>query len=199
MPTSRRVLQITPFAVSDLLVIRWIAILLISLCAGCETIEFDATPEGFGQPIRVTNDRDTQITLQPLTYRMRADEGHLVLWIQNPTSTAVELVGDKSCVIDPNGDPHPLADQTIFPGGSAKFVLPPIYEGPSQPPVVGTATPGNPYDQPGFIAIPDENQSQQTSDASWQWDDELEIELNLVFQRGDQRFEQDFSIRRVRK
>ncbi len=199
MPTSRRVLQIAPFAVFDLLVIRWIAILLISLCAGCETIEFDATPQGVGQPIRVTNDQDTQITLQPLTYRMRADEGHLVLWIQNPTSTPVELVGDKSTVIDPNGDPHPLDGQTIFPDSSAKFVLPPINEGPSQPPVTGTAVPGNQYDQPGFIGLPDENQTQQARDASWQWDDELEIELNLVFRSGDQQFEQHFSIRRVRK
>jgi hypothetical protein len=199
MPTSRPVLQIAEIAVSDLLVIRWIAILLVSLCAGCETIEFDAAPEGFGQPIRVTNDRDIQITLQPLTYRMRADEGHLVLWIQNPTSFAVELVGDKSVVVDPNGDPHPLEDQTIFPGGSAKFVLPPIYEGPSQPPPTGPASAINPYDQPGFIAMPDQNQSQQVRDASWQWDDELEIELNLVFQRNGQQFQQHFSLRRVRK
>jgi hypothetical protein len=177
----------------------FIPLLLTLICSGCETIEFDATPQGGGQSVRVTNDQDVQISLPPLQYRMRADEGHLIVWIENPTNVAVELVGDNSAVIDPQGDAHPLLDQMILPGAWIKAVFPPVYEGPPPPAGNPSANPINPYDRPGFISVPDASQSEQSRDATWQWDDELEIQLNLVFQRGQQQFQQQFSFRRVRK
>jgi hypothetical protein len=172
--------------------------LLLCLCSACATIEFDATPQGFGQPIHVGNDQDVEITLQPLTYRMRADEGHLILWIENQSNAAVELVGDKSYVMDPQGQSHPLHDRMILIGESSKLVLPPLDEGP--PPSQEGAAPGeNPYDRPGFISIPDDTTNQQSRDVSWQWDDDLAVQLNLVFQRGDTQFSQSFSIQRTHK
>jgi hypothetical protein len=168
------------------------------LCTGCGTIEFDATPEGFGQAIHVGNDQDVEITLQPLTYRMRADEGHLIVWIENQSNGGVELVGDKSNVIDPQGQSHPLRDQMILVGESCKLILPPLDEGAPGAEENGAAG-VNPYDRPGFIAIPDQPISEETRDVSWQWDDNLEIQLNLVFQRGESQFDQHFSIQRIRK
>lgn len=171
----------------------------MSLCTGCATIEFDATPEGAAQPVRVGNDQDVQIALAPLQYRMRADEGHLIVWIENPTNVAVELVGDKSAVVDPQGDAHPLRDQMILPGESVKAVFPPVYEGPAPQPPSAAGTGIQPYDRPGFITVPDDWENEESRDATWQWDDGAEIDLNLVYQRGQQQFEQHFSIRRVRK
>lgn len=174
----------------------FVFLLTAIFCAGCATTEFDATVPPGGQPVRVNNNRDVPIPGDPLQYRMRADEGYLVLWIDNPTNSPVELLG-KSTVTDPEGDTHPLAAQTIAPHSSVKEIYPPMVE------LAGGDSPAggdviNPYDRPGFIStgtIEGPTDRHQT----WQWDDELEIQLNLVFQQGGREFEQHFSVRKVRK
>jgi hypothetical protein len=164
--------------------------------AACAPVEFDAAPVG-GQITRVGNSQDVAFQADPLIYRMRADEGHLVFWIDNPTNQTVEFLGDKSNVVDPEGIAHPLRGQTIEPLGSIKEIFPPMMDD-SQAPPSNAAQPINPYDQPGFITVPNA-QFESGPDQPWQWDDELYIQVNLYFNREGHPFEQHFSIRRVRK
>jgi hypothetical protein len=57
----------------------------------------------------------------------------------------------------------------------------------------------NTYDRPGFITVPNSEAIEKENDLNWQWDDTLEIRLNLFFQQSGHAFEQHFTVRRVRK
>jgi hypothetical protein len=173
-------------------------LLLTILLVGCAQTEFDATPAGSEQPVRVENSQDVQFPGDPLVYRMRADEGHLVFWIDNPTNQPVELLGDKSDVTDPEGVAHHLRGRTIAPLSSIKEIFPPMMDQTEGPPP-GPAEAVSPYDRPGFIAVPDIQSGSRDNDQNWQWDDELDIHLNLFFDQDGHQFEQHFSIRRLRK
>jgi hypothetical protein len=173
-------------------------LLLIMLLAGCAPTEFDAAPVDGGPAVRVGNSQDVSFPGDPLVYRMRADEGHLVFWIDNPTNEPVELLGEKSDVTDPEGIAHHLRGRTIAPLSSIKEIFPPMMDQTkTAPPTPAAAV--DPYDRPGFIAIPDIQSGSQENDQNWQWDDELDIHLNLFFDQGGHQFERHFSIRRVRK
>src|SRR5271169_507349 len=90
-----------------------LSLLLAILLVGCAQTEFDAAPADGEQAVRVGNSQDVPFPGDPLVYRMRADEGHLVFWIDNPTNEPVELLGDKSDVTDPEGIAHHLRGRTI--------------------------------------------------------------------------------------
>jgi len=172
-----------------------VAILVGVLLAGCAQTEFDAAPAGSSQPIRVGNDQDVRWSGPPLQYRMRADEGHLIVWIENPTENSIELIRDKSQVVDPEGVAHPIRGETIAGGSSIKEIFPPLAESAPH----GQPEQINPYDRPGFIPIPDSGADSEAGHASWQWDDGMEIQLDLAFEQGEHQFEQHFVFRRIRK
>jgi hypothetical protein len=175
-----------------------VAILVGVLLAGCAQTEFDAAPAGSSQPIRVGNDQDVRWSGPPLQYRMRADEGHLIVWIENPTENSIELIRDKSQVVDPEGVAHPIRGETIAGGSSIKEIFPPLAE-PAESAPHGQPEQINPYDRPGFIPIPDSGADSEAGHASWQWDDGMEIQLDLAFEQGEHQFEQHFVFRRIRK
>jgi hypothetical protein len=177
--------------------VRKLATLCV-LLAGCARIEFDAMPAGSSQPIRVGNDQVVLMSQSPLQYRMLADEGHLILWIENPTDRPIDLIRDKSRVVDPEGIAHPIRGQTIAPGSSVKEIFPPVEEPMASAPQ-GQAGPINPYDRPGFISLPDTGTGSQVQGASWRWDDGMEIQVDLAFQQREHWFEQHFVFTRIRK
>jgi hypothetical protein len=172
--------------------------------AGCAEYEFDVIREGSNQPVHVATSDEARLLDDPLQYRMQAVEGRLVMWIDNPTSDSIELLGDKSSVTDPDGVDHPLHGQIIAPFSSLKEILPPMESQPEQaspnPP-----PPLNPYDRSGFIAVPgvgpadSSGADSQEGLYSWQWDDESEIHIHLVFVQDGRQFEQRFTIHRVKK
>jgi hypothetical protein len=170
--------------------------------AGCAQFEFDVTPDGSKQPVHVADSGDAHLTVDPLQYRMRADEGHLVIWIDNPTNDPIELLGNKSSVIDPDEIDHPLHNQTIRPLSSVKEILPPL-ESQGEAAATNSPAPINPYDRPGFIPVPGIDQSdspdERENQYDWQWEDASEIRIHLVFMRNGQQFEQRFTINRVKK
>ncbi|MGD0766639.1 MAG: hypothetical protein ABSB42_00290 [Tepidisphaeraceae bacterium] len=168
------------------------------LLAGCAQTEFDAAPAGSGQAIRVGNDQDVRLSDSPLQYRMRADEGHLIVWIENPTDGPIDLIRDKSQVLDPEGIAHPIRGETIAAGSSIKEIFPPLAE-PAESAPHGQPEQIAPYDRPGFISIPDSGADSEADRASWQWDDGTEIRVDLTFEQGERQFEQHFVFRRIRK
>ncbi len=177
---------------------------LAALSAGCAQYEFNVTREASNTPVHVAISDETRLLDDPLQYRMQAADGHLVMWIDNPTRDSIELLGSKSSVIDPDDVDHPLHGKTIAPRSSIKEILPPMESppqqaGPTPPPPI------NPYQQSGFIPVPgvgQPNSSEADSQQalySWQWDDESEIHVHLVFVQDGRQFERRFTIRRVKK
>ncbi|HEX4055589.1 MAG TPA: hypothetical protein VHX86_15095 [Tepidisphaeraceae bacterium] len=172
--------------------------------AGCAQYGFDIRGDGGQQALHVGTSPDTLLADDPLRYRMRALDGRLIIWIANPTPDPIELLGDKSSITDPDGIDHPLHDQIIAPLSSIKEVLPPL-ENSAENPAPGPPEPVNPYQRSGFIPTPDLGAATPTEANSrddlyvWQWDDESEIRLDLIFQQGQRRFEQRFIIRRVKQ
>ena len=66
-------------------------------------------------------DRDVILSRGPLLYRLRSYQNHLVIQIQNETSQPLQLLGGQSFVVDPDGQSHPLDEQTIAPNRSSSW------------------------------------------------------------------------------
>jgi len=173
--------------------------LLTLVLTSCTQFEFDVSRPDAAQPVHVGSDEDTFLAAAPLQYRMRADEGHLVVWIHNPTTDDIQLLGDVSRVIDSDGIIHPLRGRTVAALSEIKMVLPPLSGADDGPPPPNFPQPPNSGDQPGFISIPDERDESESNVHSWEWSGETEIEIDLTFEQGKRQFSQQFSIRRVRK
>jgi hypothetical protein len=169
------------------------------LCCGCAHYEFDVVQP----PINghVARHSELRLSIDPLVYRMRSVDGRLLLWIENPKTEPIELLGRGSVAVDPWGQSHPLEEQTIAPGSYIKLVIPPLRPtgGGAPPEPTGAFSAA---DQPGYIRPQGYGQGNGPAASDdvryWDWNDESEIELNLVFQRGDKTFMQTFVVRRVR-
>jgi hypothetical protein len=191
---------------------RWFTLLIILTLCGCTQYEFDITtpPE-----VAAHVPRKSAVTVQraPLLYRMQAAEGRLVMKVHNETDQPLELLGDKSYVVDPHGQSHPLQSQTIAPNSFIKLILPPFRP-------VYRAAPGfgfglgvgisrmdrghfyqggfyDPYyadwDEPLYMTVYDDGTGR-----FWEWTGETSIQLRLVYQQGDRTFDHEFAIRRVK-
>jgi hypothetical protein len=181
------VLMMAPFMLASALMLA---------ASGCSSDEFQATPQG-GAAIHVGAGQDSAFTSGPLAFRMRSDEGHVILWIVNPTDAPVELIGDKSEVVDAEGIAHPLHRATIAPHDSIREVFPPVVEPPNTPPP-GSESGVNPYDRPGFISLPDASAS-GGGDSAWQWVADMNVQINLYFQQNGHAFETHLAVHRELK
>src|SRR5205085_8901999 len=130
------------------------------------------------------------VTIEPLTYRMKTYDDHLVMLIENSTSDPIQLLGDQSSVVGPNGQSHPLRNQSIAPSSYIKLIFPPIRPyvdrwGPSIGFGVGYHA-NRPFDNwddplPRYLYISDD------SALYWEWDGEGHARMTLVFQQGEKR------------
>jgi hypothetical protein len=173
--------------------------------AGCAHYEFDLTrPADLGTHI---GDKDVVIARSPLEYRFNAIEGRLVMRIYNTTPDPIQLLGDQSSVVDPDGQSHPLRSEAIAPQSFIKLILPPWRPhlertGPSIGLGFGVVADrhrygGDPFydrnvdvDEPRYLYVADED------GLYWDWDGESDVRISLVFERGGERFTQDFVFRR---
>ena len=186
---------------------------LAALSVGCARYEFDITrPEDLA--LHVGRDSDTVFNRPPLEYRLIAVENRLVMRIYNTTDDDFALLGERSTVVDPYGQSHPLPSMTMAPHSYIKLIFPPYrprVEGPGPTfgigigAHVGSARDGYGYDGFGDFYDPFWNEPRYFAvvgggdDALyWEWEDEGEIRLSIVFQRGDEVFSHEFAIRRVK-
>ncbi len=170
---------------------------LLGMSGGCAPASYDVVdPPQFAR--HISGDSDTLIELNPLAYRFRAVEDHLVVRIYNPGDEAIAILGPESYVVDPQGQSHVLASQTIPPGAFVKLILPPLSpdraaSGPSLSFQVSSS--GLAMDNPrprlerpggGGIAVD-----------TWSWPGNGTVKLNIRYRRGSaDPFTQAFSIRR---
>ncbi len=176
---------------------------LAILCSGCASYEYDITrPQELAQ--HIGSKSDVVLQRPPLEYRLVTADNRLVMRIYNPQDTPVTLLGDRSSIVDPQGQSHPLLGQTMAPHSFVKLILPPLRPriertGPSLEFGVGGifASRHAPrlrgyeaIDGPEYLAVYDE------VGTYWDWSGEGEIRLTLVFQQADQTFEHEFVIGR---
>ena len=199
-----------------------VAILALFVLTGCARYEYDLVePREFTR--HVGGNVDQAFDLDPLTYRLRSLDNRLVIRVYNNTDENIELLGDKSTVVDPGGQSHPLRSQSIAPRSFVKLILPPprpvVYDrGPTFGVGVGygihsSVVPAphdglpdrrafhthhnqwNPYfrDQPQYFAVYDESDAYY-----WDWKGTGEARLNLVYRRGESEIRHPFVFRRVK-
>src|SRR5438477_6577016 len=103
---------------------RSILIILALTLSGCAHYEYNIVePADLGRHIG-TKTWET-VTREPLEYRFQTYDNRLVMLVQNPTDGEIALLGDKSVVVDPGGESHPLMSQTIAAHSHIKLILPP--------------------------------------------------------------------------
>ena len=107
---------------------RWTACWLFILplmALGCTQYEYELVrPDRLAR--HIDNQAQTTFKIAPLNYGMISKENRLVVVIQNPLAEPVQILGDRSEVVDPSGQSHPLRSQTIAPTAFVKLILPPL-------------------------------------------------------------------------
>jgi len=188
--------------------------LLVSV--GCTHYEFDLV-----QPSNVATHigtkADSVVALEPLEYRFRAYEDHLIVRAFNPTEDPIELLGAQSSVVDPNGQSHPLRGATIEPHSFIQLVLPPVPGVYVQPgPNIGISIGGGYgyhhghghrhygyygwyrypyyyYCEPRYLVVYD------SGDQYWDWrGDNTAVRMALSYVRNGKNFRDEFEIGRVK-
>ena len=177
---------------------------VLCLATGCARYEYDIVSPADLQA-HIGTKSDTTTTVDPLIYRWRTVDNRLVVRIFNPTNDPIQLLGEKSTVVAPTGESHPLRGQTIAPQSHAKLILPPrrprVYNrGPTFGVGVGMRVDardrGYPYyndhlDEPRYLAVYDDDNA-----LYWDWNGQTEIRLTLVYQRNEELLRHQFVIRR---
>jgi hypothetical protein len=141
----------------------------------------------------------TSADVAPLSYSFEAAENHLVIWVRNPTADAVRILGDRSVIVDPSGQSHPMQSQTIAPASYVKLILPPLHTylyGYGPPVVIWAGDGGGEFtfhrdfysqDGPDYVISPD-----PLDPAYFVWEGETDLRLTLSFELKGKIFEQSF-------
>jgi hypothetical protein len=197
---------------------------IISGAGGCAKYEYDLV-EPREMSRHVGRSVDAVVDIDPFTYRLRSVDNRLVMRVYNNTDESIELLGDKSTVVDPDGQSHPLRSQAIAPKSFIKLIFPPprpqVYDssGPTFGVGVGygmrvDAIPGPPPDglpdrrdfhtlyplwEPYFRDEPRYISVVDESDTYyWNWKGVGESRVNLVYRRGEGEIRHAFVFRRVK-
>ncbi len=187
-------------------------LLLVALAAslsGCATYDFRmvAPPAPAGAPIVARE--PVVVHLDPLDYRLEGQTRRLLMRITNPTDERIGLVSDRSYVVDPQGESHPVSGRLIAPHSYVQVSFPPVpitfpYSSYAWDPLWG---PGwgwydpfwGPYFGPAFIGPPPVTYSQVWTAYDWNWKPGP-AQIHLLYDRQGRTFEHDFEfIREKRK
>ena len=206
-----------------------IAIVALFVCmtavaGGCARYEYDLV-EPRELTRHVGRDVDQAVEIEPFTYRLRSVDNRLVMRIYNNSEESIELLGDKSSVVDPNGQSHPLRSQAIAPRSFVKLIFPPprprVYDsGPTFGVGVGYGMRVDALPGPPPASLPDRRDFHTHENAwnpyfrhepqylaavvdendsyYWDWKGQGEARVNLVYRRGDSELRQSFVFRRVK-
>lgn len=176
---------------------RTLVLLLIALVGpGCATYEYNITqPDNLRGHIPQKTDRIVKI--DPLEYHFRSVDNHLVIRTFNPTADPIILLGDRSTVVAPDGQSHPLRTQTIAPGSFIKIIFPPIQpKAFIQDPIlgvgIGARVDAADYDLgPRYLYVdnPDEL-------LYWDWNGETDITATFMYRRGSNEFSNHLTFHR---
>src|SRR3954454_6950436 len=90
-----------------------IAISVAALFCGCAHYEYRIVqPASFAQPIHKA---PFTVPYEPLQYRFALNDDRIAMHVVNPTDDVVSLIPNKSYVVDPTGETHPIRGRAIAP------------------------------------------------------------------------------------
>jgi len=176
---------------------------LLCLASGCATYEFDILQPN-DRRAHIGRKTDTVVPTEPLQYRFRAVDGRLVMRIYNSTPDAIQLLGERSYVVAPDGQSRPMRSMTIAPGSFIKVILPPVRpvsyrSGPRFGIGVGGGIGRRHGDGFGGVGVgydSDPVYAYTEDDGGvtyWDWDGQSEARVKLVYQRaGGNGFEEEW-------
>lgn len=78
-------------------------------------------PQGIAQPVM---DQPVEFQYAPLEYRLTRYHNRLAMRIANPTEDQIVLVGNRSSVVAPDGESHPVRGRAIGPHSFTRMFLP---------------------------------------------------------------------------
>lgn len=172
---------------------------------GCSTYQYRVVQPTTGAPPVAS--QSVSVHYDPLEYTLSRDHDRLVLQINNPTDDKIVLVGNRSFVVDPNGESHPMRDRVLAPRSFAKLALPPMpftYAYPdyfAYGPGWGWFYAGSWYDPfwgPGWWGPPPLTYRQVLTSYDWHWK-EGPARLRLMYDHGGKTFEHDFEFVREKQ
>src|SRR5947207_7371924 len=91
---------------------------------GCQTYTYRvAQPPGITQ---LVTDKPVLLRHDPLEYELVRYKDRLSMRITNPTDDRIVLLGDRSYIVDPAGESHPLRTHILGPHSFTGLLLPPL-------------------------------------------------------------------------
>jgi len=202
-----------------------LALSLLISAGGCARYEYELVePREFTR--HVGSSVDAVAEIDPLTYRLRSVDNRLVMRVYNNTDDSIELLGDRSSVVDPNGQSHPLQSMSIAPHSFIKLIFPPpkpyVYDnGPTFGVGVGYGMRVDAIPGPPPAGLPDRREFhmhenmwnwyfrdepqylsaaviEDSNSYYWTWKGVGEARINLVYRRGENEIRHAFVFRRVK-
>ncbi len=166
-----------------------------AIASGCQSYEYRVVrPPGVGQPI---TGQPVIIQYDPLEYRLVRRSDQLDMHITNPTEDRITLLGNRSYVIDPQGESHLIRSLVIGPHSFSSMLLPPA-------PIIFTSygwggwgwgwgpyLPGDPF----FVDFypPPVFYTQIKTPYDWYWKIGT-AKIHLSYERNRKTFDHDFEI-----
>lgn len=169
----------------------------LSLC-GCVSYQYRLVePKGVTQPI---SEQAAIVSYAPLEYHLSKYHDRLLMEITNPTDEQITLRGERSSVVDPAGESHPLRGQVLAPRSFGRLLLPPQPLTVAYPDYWGWGPywgPYSPYWGPyyGWYGPPPMSYAEFRTAYDWTWKKGL-IRLRLTYDRKGTTFEHYFEIAR---
>jgi hypothetical protein len=97
---------------------------VLFLATGCRTYQYRIL-----QPAQAANTivtaQPVAVHYEPLDYHFARSRDRLAMRISNPTDDQIILRGDKSFIVDPRGESHPVPGFVIGPHSYSRLLLPP--------------------------------------------------------------------------
>ncbi len=175
----------------------------VTLCvSGCTTYRYRVVQPATGAPAVAA--QPVTIHYEPLDYRLYRYRDRLLMHVTNPTSDRIVLLGNRSFVVDPNGESHPIRDRVLGPHSFTQFVLPPIPFTYAYPDYWAYGPGWGWYDPmwgpwgwygygPGLWGPPPVSYAQVYTPFDWKWK-RGPARLKLTYERAAKTFEHDFEI-----
>lgn len=172
-----------------------------ALLAGCTSYDFRITRPT--ELARVISNSPQRLETANMTYQMQAKENRLVVQVFNAGNETVQLLGDRSFVVDTRGASHPLRSQAIAPQSYAKLILPPLrprFERQDPSFQFGVGTTISEERRPRALPVQYLDIYEDSDNFYWDWDGELPIRLSITYQFPDGRISTDeFGIEKTKR
>src|SRR3974390_1105736 len=97
----------------------WLVLAAAGVC-GCRTYDYRVVQPAGAPP--VVAEGPVVIPYEPLEYRLARPPDRLSMRIFNPTEDRITLLGNRSYVVDPHGESHPLNSRVIAPHSFAQLL-----------------------------------------------------------------------------